>query len=697
MAYEKLLEPGKIGSVQTRNRLVKTGASMCYWHSDHTHMAPKALAYYGALAKGGVGLLIVEAPVVDWPTGTRWKERYRIDDDRYLPGLVELADEIHSHGCPTFLQLWHDGPWQSPLFEPPAMFEGPPIGASAVNLDTMGDFHRDKPRPLTLSEIEVIVEKFGAAAERAYKAGFDGVNINAASSHLLHNFMSPFWNRREDEYGGSVENRARFTVEVIRSIKRRTSPDFGLDLLMNGIELGRAFHIDDAACLSHEDALRMAQLYEEAGADSIQVRNHWLGYHVGGFFPDYLFYPEPPIPTSQFPKEYNWSKQGVAANLYLAEGMKKAVSIPVLLVGKMDPELGESVLLKGSADFIAMTRRLQADPELPNKLAAGRRDDIAPCTACGTCLDQSLSMERRCRINASMATTTYTLEGAATRKKVVVVGAGPSGMEAARVAAERGHDVTLVEKTLQFGGLMSLAGLVKGVELEDLPAMTRYYERQLRRLGVTLQMGRTADAASIAALGPDVVIVATGGKLTVPPLEGLDGPNVLTTPQLHAKVKPFLRRFGPRVLGRMTKYWLPVGKRVAVIGGGLHGLEVAEFLLKRGRTVTVIEPSDAIGESMLDFRMGLLMDWFTRQDVEVITGALNIAITATGVSYELSDGAKRAVTVDTVLPTAPLTGDDGLFASLQGNVPEVYAVGDCASPGMIVDAVAAGWRAANSI
>ena len=306
-------------------------------------------------------------------------------------------------------------------------------------------------------------------------------------------------------------------------------------------------------------------------------------------------------------------------------------------------------------------------------------------------------MERRCRINASMATTQYTLEKATTRKKVVVMGAGPSGMEAARVAAERGHDVTLVEKTLQFGGLMSLAGLVKGIELEDLPAMTRYYERQLRRLGVTLQMGKTADAASIAAMSPDVVIVATGGKLTVPPLEGVGGPNVLTTPELHRRVKPFLRRFGPRVLGRMTKYWLPVGKRVAVIGGGLHGLEVAEFLLKRGRTVTVIEPSDAIGEGMLDFRMGLLMDWFTRQDVEVVTGALNIAITATGVSYELADGAKRAVTVDTVLPTAPLTGDDGLLAALQGIVPEVHAVGDCRSPGMIVDAVAAGWRVANSI
>ena len=155
----------------------------------------------------------------------------------------------------------------------------------------------------------------------------------------------------------------------------------------------------------------------------------------------------------------------------------------------------------------------------------------------------------------------------------------------------------------------------------------------------------------------------------MPPLEGVDGPNVLTTPQLHAKVKPFLRRFGPRVLGRMTKYWLPVGKRVVVIGGGLHGLEVAEFLLKRGRTVTVIEPSDAIGEGMLDFRMGLLMDWFTRQDVEVVTGALDITITATGVSYELADGAKRAVTVDTVLPTAPLTGDDGPSRGAQGTCP----------------------------
>ncbi|MCZ7664653.1 MAG: FAD-dependent oxidoreductase [Thermoleophilia bacterium] len=692
MSYAKLLEPAQIGSVRTRNRTVKTGASTCYWHSDDVHMSEKAKAYYSALAKGGVGLLIVESPVVDWPCGTRWKERFRADDDRYIVGLAELAAAIHQHGCPTFMQLWHDGPWQSPLFAPPAMFQGPPIGASPVNLDTMLDFHRDVPRPLSIPEIEDIVDKFAGAATRVQKAGFEGVDINAASSHILHNFLSRFWNRREDAYGGSVENRARFVTEVVREIKRRTGDDFGVSVLINGIELGRAMGINDAACLSHADALQVARLLQEAGADAIQVRNHWLGYHVGGFFPDYFFYPEPPIPPERFPKEYNAGGRGVAANVHLASSMKAALSIPVILVGKLDPELGERYLQEGKADFIAMTRRLQADPELPNKLAAGRRGDIAPCTACGTCLDQSLSMERRCRINAHMGTTNYSLAPAETLKRVVVIGGGPAGMEAARVAALRGHRVTLLEKSKILGGLMPMAALVKGSEPENLPDMIAYHERQIRQLGVRVQLGTEADPARVLALNPDAVVVATGGKLTIPDIQGVGGPNVLTAPALHARVKPYLRALGPKMLDRFTRFWLPAGKSVVVIGGGFQGCEVAEFLIKRGRKVSIVEPGDMIGKGVLDFRLGLLMDWFERKGVELVTGAADLKVTATGVSFTLPDGATRTIQADTVMPTSPLDPDTSLAESLEGKVAEVYAVGDCREPNMIVDAVASGWR-----
>ncbi len=698
--YERLLQPGRIGSLQTRNRIVKTGASMCYWHSEHTHMAPKAKAYYGAIARGGVGLLIIESPAIDWPYGSRWLERYRIDDDRYIGGMAELAEAIHAESCPAFVQFWHDGPWQNPLFGPPALYDGPPIGASAVNLNAPGDFHHDKPRPLTVGEIEDQIDTWASAALRVKKAGFDGVDLNAASSHLLHNFLSPFWNRREDEYGGSVENRARLVTSIVREIKNRCGEDFPVSVLINGFEMGRMVGIDDDMCLTHEQSLEIAKLLEEAGADALQVRNHWLGFHVGGFFPDYLFYPEPALALKDFPKEYNPAGHGAGANVHLAAALKRAVDIPVIIVGKLDPELGEQYLAEGKADFIAMTRRLQADPELPNKLKTGRRADVAPCTACGTCLDQSFSMERRCRIDASMGTTEYTLEKAAERKKVVVVGGGPAGMEAARVAAERGHEVTLFEKSSHLGGLMSLAALIKGHEPEDLPQMIGYYERQLKRLGVKVKLGAKADAARVKALGAGAVIVATGGRLVAPrvaaDVKNGGGPKVMTAPTLHKLVKPILGLTGPRLLDRLSHVWLPVGKRVVIIGGGFHGCEIAEFLVKRGRRVTILEESGVVGKGVLDFRLGLLMDWFARKGVTVVAGAAEITITSQGVSYR-DAGGTHVIEADTVIPTAPVEPDLSLARALEGAGVTVYSIGDCAEPNMIVDAVGAGWKAAKQI
>jgi 2,4-dienoyl-CoA reductase (NADPH2) len=434
--FEKLLEPGYIGPVKTRNRMIKTGATTMYCHEKDLHMSEKAKAFYEAIAKGGIGLLIVESPTIDYPLGARWKNRYRMDDDKYIKGMSELVEVIHKHGCPTFMQMWHDGPWQNPLFpNVDPTYSGPPIGASPVNLDVPGDFHRDVPRELTIPEIEAIVEKWTAAAVRAQKAGFDGVDINAASSHLMHNFLSPFWNRRQDEYGGSLENRTRFLANIIRGIKERAGRDFPVSVLINPIELGRAIGIDDNKCITVDEGNKIAQILQEAAADAIQVRNHWLGYHLGGFLPDYLFYPEPPIPLKEFPKEYYWKQKGAGANIILAEGVKKVLSIPVIIVGKLSPELGEKILREGKTDFIAMTRGIQSDPELPNKVAEGKLEDIAPCTACGTCLDQTIQLPRRCRINAAMSTEQYTVDKAKKAKKVVVVGGGPAGMEAARGGA----------------------------------------------------------------------------------------------------------------------------------------------------------------------------------------------------------------------------------------------------------------------
>ena len=678
--------------------MIKTGAAMMYWHEEELHMNETCKAFYEAIARGGVGLLIVHSPTIDYPLGARWRQRYRIDDDKYIQGLSELTEVIHKHGCPTFMQMEHDGPWQNPLFmNQPPIYSGPPIGASPVNLDVPGEFHRDVPRELTIPEIEELVDKFASAAVRAQKAGFDGVDINAGSSHLLHNFLSPFWNRRQDAYGGSQENRARFLVEIIREIKKHAGGDFPVTVCMNGIEVGQAIDIKDEECLTAEDSRGIALILQEAGADAIQVRNHWLGYHVGGFLPDYLFYPEPPVPLKTFPKEYNWSQRGAGANILLAEGMKKVLSVPVIIVGKLSPELGEKILREGKADFIAMDRRLMADPELPNKVASGRLEDIAPCTACGTCLDQRVQMARRCRINAALGTEHYTIEKTEKRKKVVVVGGGPAGMEAARVAALRGHDVTLYDKTHQLGGLLPMAAVVKGLELEDLPAMVRYLKIQIEKLGVKTELGKEVDSSIIKEIKPDVVIVATGGTLTVPEVTGINKHNVITTPALHRMTKSYLKFLGPRTLAWLTKFWIPIGKRVVVIGGGLHGCEVAESLVKRGRKVTIVDTAEALGEGIIDFRLGLLLDWFHKKGVAMITGVKSMEITDQGVVITTKQGDKQTLEADSIIPTSPLIPNTGLLKSLEGKVPEVYAIGDCREPRMIVDAIADGWHIARTI
>jgi len=692
--FEKLLEPGYIGKVKTRNRIVKTGAGTFMSHEDDTRMNGAMLAFYESLARGGVGLLIVESPTVDYPAGARWRQRYRIDDDKYIPMMSELAAIIHRYDCPTFMQMNHDGPWQAQLgIDPDPPFTGTPIASSPVSMESMNDFHNQVPRELTVGEIEGIIDKFASAAERGQKAGFDGVDVNAASSHLLHNFLSPFWNRRQDDYGGSAENRARIVMSIIREIKARCGLDFPVMVCINSIEIGRVAGIADENCITVEGARETARLLQEAGADALHIRSHWLGYHVGAYLPDVLHYPEPPIPLNQFPREYVSNARGAGANIDLAGGIKRAVDIPVMVVGRLDPEIGEKALREGKADFIAMTRRLQADPEFPNKVAAGRLEDIAPCTACENCLGS-----RRCRINAFMGKEYNTVEKAEKKKKVVVVGGGPGGMEAARVAALRGHNVTLFESASKLGGLLPVATVVKSTDLEDLPAMVRYLERQLDGLGVSVRLGRRVDAEAITELRPDAVVLATGGVPSVPDIPGIESPSVIIGGDLHRRLKTYLRFLSPQRLRWLTKFYLPVGKRVVVIGSGIQGCELAEFLVKRGRQVTIVDRAERPGEGMVDVLMAYLFTWFGKKGVTMINGVKEyVEITGDGLTIIDAEGERRTLAADSIIPALPLTPDTALYESLDGKVPEVHAVGDCREPLLIADAVGDGMEAARGI
>ena len=693
--YEKLLEPGYIGSVKTRNRLIKSGAGMLMWHEDDLHMRPEVMAFYEGIARGGVGLLIVESPTVDYPRGVRWKERYRIDDDKYIPGLVELVDIIHKHGCPTFMQMNHDGPWEVKLpFVPKPMYDGPPIGASPVSFTAgAADFHKEPPHPLTADEIGEIVEKFAAAAVRAQKAGFDGVDINAASSHLLHNFFSPFFNKRDDEYGGSVENRARFAVEVIQAIKKRTGADFPVSITINNIEIGQGIGIEDSKCLTHQDSREIARLLQKAGADAIQVRSHFLGYHVGGYLPDTLFYPEPPIPPESFPKQYDSSDKGVGANIPGAAGIKSAVSIPVIVVAKLDADLGEKAIREGKVDFIAMTRRLLADPDYPKKIAEGRLEDIQPCTGCDNCLGS-----RRCRINGLLGTPYNTIEKAEKKKRVLVIGGGPAGMSAARVCALRGHDVTLYEKSAMLGGLLPIASIVKGPRPEDLSLIINYFSRQLVKLGVKIELGKEADLSVVDAIKPDVVFLATGGTSTIPIIPGIDGPNVVSGAALHRRLKFALKFFKPETLRKLTKYYMPLGRKVVIIGGAIQGCELAEFLTKRGREVTVVETSEIMGNGMVDAMMDYLFNWFKKKGVKLISGVKEyVEISDKGLTIIDKDGQKQTIEADTIATALPLTPNNELLEGLKKKVAEVYPIGDCREPLLIADAIGTGLRTAREI
>ncbi len=477
--YTKLFEPTKIGRVQLKNRLVKTAAQTYFFDSGEHRISSLAKAFYGAVAKGGAGLVIVETPAMEWPLAETGDRRFRVDDDKYINDIRELTDAIHKHGCPAFVQFYHRGPWGGALSskqgdQPVAQR----VAASAVTLGALKSVfdessEEEPPKALTIEEIEEITERYISGALRVAEAGFDGLEINTGGDHLGHTFLSRFWNKRTDRYGTqSIENRTRFAADILRGIKKRVGNDFPVQVLMNALEIGGG-----EEGLTIEETQEIAKAFQKAGADSIHIRTHWIGVHQGSFCQEVLFYPETHIPLNEFPKEMDWSRKGPGANLPLTALIKKVVSVPVMAVGGLDADLGEMALREGKADLIGMNRRFFADPEYPRKVAEGRPDDIQPCTHCNNC-NKGYGEPRTCRINASFGTDRYEVTKAAKKKKVLVVGGGPAGMQTARVAAMRGHEVTLFEKGPYLGGSLPLAAMVKGFEIEDIPAIIRFFKGQ---------------------------------------------------------------------------------------------------------------------------------------------------------------------------------------------------------------------------
>ena len=690
--FEKLFSPYNIGKMQVKNRIIKTAAEMNTHDPVDAHMNQRTIDYVEAVAKGGAGMVILWNAYLDYPLGARMPDGLRIDADEYIPGFKKLADAVHKYDCRLSVQMMHAGPWC------PASLAGrPPIAASVMRENVYG-FLSDETVEATIAEIEDIEEKFVKAAERFKEAGVDHLEVHCGTQHLGNTFMSRHWNKRQDRYGPqSLENRARFMVEILKKIKKRLGQDFPIGVLYNAAEYG----VDDG--ITAYEGQEFGRIFEAAGADNLHPKADGIGplYSLINW-PEAVCYPEVPDPL---PKELDGSRSGAGFWVPLAALVKKAVNIPVIATAGIDAEMAEKILQDDKADFIGMTRRLLADPDLPNKAYEGRMEDIAPCTRCLSCIEAIHTQyvpgefgKSFCRINASLAKEReYEIKPAEKKKKVMVVGGGPAGMEAARVAALRGHEVILYEKEHKLGGSVPVAATIKGLDIEDLPALVRYLEIQMIKLGVRINLGKEVSKALVERLKPDVLILATGGLYSVPEIPGIDSGKVVRAADLNRRLKKYLRFVSPGMLSWATKFWIPIGNKVIIIGGGIHGLQTAVFLVKRGRNVTVVETAEKMGKMVIENHKVRLFGWLTQKGVQLFSGVKYEEITDKGLTITTREGEKKILAADTILPALPMVPDTEFVESLKDTAPEVYQIGDCDNPALIIDAIGDGSRIGRAI
>ena len=641
-----LFEPISIGGMTLKNRIVMSPMTTGYAGFDQLP-TPRLIDYLAARAKGGVGLITLEACVID----RRHREvpqSMHFSSDDVIDAHRAVVDAIHAHGAKVQPQIVHAGPDALS----PQMEKIPSLGPSVIPSYLTGSPSRE----LSAGELPGILDQYASAVRRVREAGYDGIELHAAHGYmLLGSFLSPWRNKRGDEYGGRKrEGRLRFLLEVLAAIRREVGTDFPITLRISGYERtpgGRT--IDDTA--------RIAPRLVEAGVDA---------FHVSGGVIDRL--------TSMIITGSHW---GEAHNLGAAISVKNAVDVPVMTVGRIhDPELAEAILQRGEADLIVMARPLLADPELPEKLRAQRRKEIRPCISCENCIDSMESANMSCAVNGlSGRESELSLAPTATPKRVVVVGAGPGGLETARLAALRGHRVTLCEREHQLGGSLVFAAMVHP---ENAPFLS-FLLREVARLPIEVRRGRALAPEEVRALAPDAVVVATGGRVVVPEIPGHDRRHVKSGPQLRQLVRPAARWLSPTQLRAATRLWMPFGKRVVVVGADLAALELAELLALRGRRVTIVERGERLAPEVGLKRLTEHMDALDRLGVAVNTGVAYEEITANGIAIRPERGSRHEIAADTIVIAGELEADTAFFDAVKGEVPEAHTVGDCTGLGLI--------------
>lgn len=474
--FEKLLSPFDLGGMRLKNRIVMPAMSIGM-ATDDGYVTERLLDYFEERARGGAGLIIVGYAVVELPRGLTGPKRVAVDDDKFLPGLTSLAQRIKQNGAHVALQLNHAGGFAISSFA-----GSMPIAPSSVICRVGGEI----PRAMTVDDIQAMKMRFVQGALRAQKAGFEAVEIHSATGYLLNQFLCPAKNKRTDAYGGDLPNRARFLLEIIAAIREKVGPSFPLWVRLNGKEFGIRGGI------TAEDTREVSRMVEKAGCCAINLTHYGTGYPFHQMVE----------PAGHF--------------VYLAEGVKRAVKIPVMAGGRMTPEVAEKALRNGSADLVTMGRQLLADPELPNKVTSGRADDVAPCITCLSC--RGRSGDARCTVNPALGLEKK-FRPAPRVKNVLVIGGGAAGMEAAVVAARRGHKVTLFEKGNRLGGRMRMASrMPHKARIADL---TEYLSRQVARAGVKVELGKTVTPDVVRRANPDAVVIAAGGR--IPLLKWLAG------------------------------------------------------------------------------------------------------------------------------------------------------------------------------
>jgi 2,4-dienoyl-CoA reductase (NADPH2) len=693
--YEYLSQPINIGKLKLKNRMMKNGTTFFYdlISEKPNTMNDQYIAYFESLARGGAALVVTTVSPLTHDKSIPMPG-FGVDKDEYIPGWQKWVDAIHKHDCYAFHQLFHLGP-VVPFFG----FAPPGVAASAIPRETSPIPRYPVPREMTIPELEEVVDQFASAAERMKKSGLDGTELNGAHNHLLNAFLSRAWNKRTDEYGcQTIENRTRLFNNIIKEIKRRNGQDWPVIALYNAME------VDLKDGITIEEAKEFAKSFVEAGADAIEIRAEYYQYmnnpelerHESTHFPDIFFYPgfEGRLDPMVYGKDY-----GKQANVFMAGEIKKTVQVPVIVVGKMDWKGGNDAIRKGMADIISMNRRLIADPGLPNKVLEGREEDINPCNSCMTCFDTGEHGKPiMCRVNATIGhELEYVITPAQVKKKIMIVGGGPSGMEAARVLALRGHKVMLFEKMSRLGGSMGLASMVKGLEREDIPGLIKYLDRQVRKAGVDVRTGTTVTPATVDQVKPDVIIVAAGGTHDIPKIPGINKMKVATSEKMHHMGKFFLQFFSPGLMRKLSLIPLAmspfVKKNVVIMGGRLHGCQTAEYLLHLGRNITIVDEGTEkdIGDGLIEiFIKTLLMYWLKDHGVKFVTGVKYKEITGKGLVVTTKDGKDQLIEGDTIITALPLKPDTSFVNSMKSKAKEVYAIGDADNPAYIVDAIAAG-------